>query len=119
MAISLKQWLDSNPKPNSPAGFLCLPEVGDGVQVALRRLTLGEYRQLQAEQKAEGDPLEKMARLLARCVVADDGTPWAGPDLADLLPLTACQRIIAETLKANVADVSEGKGSSPATPSPA
>lgn len=117
MAISLKAWLDSNPRPNAPAGFLALPEVGDGVQVALRRLTLGEFRAIMAEQRdGAGDGLDKIARVLPRCVCEDDGSPWSGPDLTAVLSVAECGRIISECLKANSVDVIDAKKASPPTP---
>jgi hypothetical protein len=116
MAVSLKSWLDSNPKPTTPAGYLCLPQIGEGVQVALRRLTLGEFRQILAEQKADGEGVEKLSRVLPKCVCNHDGTPWSGPDLLDVLTLSEAASVVGECLKANSVDVADAKKASSPTP---
>lgn len=121
MAVSLESWLNSEAQSATkhlppPAGFLCLPSVGGGVQVALRRLTIGEYRAILAEQKADGDALEKIARTLPKCVCKTDGSPWDGPDLTEILTLAECGSIVGECIKANAVDTDAAKKVSPPTP---
>lgn len=121
MAVSLESWLNSESLSATkhlppPAGYLTLSRVGKGVRVALRRLAFGEYRAILAEQKADGDAFEKIARVLPKCVCKADGSPWDGPDLTETLTPAECGSVVAECLKANAVDVTDAKKESSPTP---